>query len=105
MFSHYHVNVDKLTRLKYTAKTIPMYSDVLIMDQARYLYDFVPCMPPFEGSLGDAHQFILRICMDAIGKHAYSGYRDLFRGCALAGIGEEDFTSSEWPKREVVTTA
>jgi hypothetical protein len=101
----YHVNVGKVLRLKYTSRSTPMYTDVFVMDQARYLYDFVPCMPLLQEPLGDAHQFILRICMDAIARHAHYGYRELFRGCALAGIGEEDFDVPEWPERQSVASA
>ena len=70
-----------------------MLTDVFVFDQVRYLYDFVPSMSLFGPRLGDAHQFILRICMDAIGRHAYAACPELFRGSALASCGEAGFAS------------
>jgi len=98
----YHVNLGKLLRFHYTAKVTPMYTDVFILDQARYLYDFQSSMSLFKLNSSLANQLIIRICIDAIGRHGYCGYPDLFRGSALASINEAGFTIYDWPERKSI---
>jgi hypothetical protein len=47
----YHVNVEKLRRIEYTAKLTPMYTDVFVLDQCRYMYDLVPTIEFFRDGL------------------------------------------------------
>lgn len=95
----YHVNVRKLRRLSYRAKQTTMMSDVFILDQCRYLYDFVPTLPLFGPELPHGMQFVLRICMDLIRRHTDSSCWDLYRGAALASTGEAGFEIYRWPDR------
>jgi hypothetical protein len=98
----YHTNINSLLRLSYTAKTRPMYADVFVFDQARYLYDLVSPLSLFKPELSFGEQLVLRICMDAINRHSYYGYPKIFRGAALACIGEEGFGVFKWPARQNV---
>lgn len=97
----YHVNLQKLNRLKYIAKTTPMYSDVFVLDQCRYMYDLVPTLAMFGDGLPDALQLQLRICMNLIGLHTHEACRDLYLGSALAAMSE-GFNVHAWPDRELL---
>lgn len=97
----YHVNVQKLRRISYRAKQTAMMSDVFILDQCRYLYDMVPTLPLFGQELPNGLQFVLRICMDLIRRHTHNSCWDLYRGAALAAVGEEGFELHSWPERVV----
>jgi hypothetical protein len=44
----YHVNVQKLQRFAYKAKETVMFTDILVLDQARYMYDLLPTLPLFN---------------------------------------------------------
>jgi hypothetical protein len=99
----YHTNVAKLLRLTYTAKVTPMLTDVFVLDQCRYLYDLVPSPSLFGQELPFPVQMVLRICIDAIRRHAHSGIGDLFWGSGLASIGEDGFTVVNWPPRQEIT--
>jgi hypothetical protein len=95
----YHVNVLKLGRFSYSAKTTAMFSDVFVLDQCRYLYDLVPTLPLFGPELPFGLQLPIRVCMDLIGRHAYSSCWGVFRGAALAAMGEDGFSIHPWPER------
>jgi len=97
----YHVNLQKLKRLEYTAKATPMYTDVFVLDQCRYMYDLVPTLAMFQDGLPDALQLQLRICMNLVGLHTHEACRDLYRGSALAAMSE-GFNAHSWPARELL---
>lgn len=96
----YHVNLQKLRRLEYTAKATPMHTDVFVLDQCRYMYDLVPTLAMFKDRLPDALQLQLRICMSLIGLHTHVACRDLYLGSALAAWSE-GFNVYPWPDREL----
>jgi hypothetical protein len=98
----YHANIEKSLRLSYQAKTNQMFTDVFVFDQARYLYDLIPSVHLFGDQLPPSIQILSRVCMDGIRRHAHYGCPDLFRGCALAGIGENGYSVHIPPDRETV---
>jgi len=74
----YHVNMEKIKRIRYVAKHTPMYSDVLILDQARYFYDTVPNILEMKGGITLGSQIVARICMDLISRHTSFGSGSMF---------------------------
>ncbi|HEY1601484.1 MAG TPA: class I SAM-dependent methyltransferase [Pirellulales bacterium] len=98
----YHVNLQKLKRIEYTAKITPMYTDVFVLDQCRYMYDLVPTLAMFGDALPLTLQLQLRICMNLIRLHTHESCRDLYRGSALAGMEVEGFNIHGWPDRVVL---
>lgn len=94
----YHVNCRKQLRLKYTAKQTPMYTDVFVVDQARYFYDFVPALELIP-HLPSQMQLLLRVCMDSIGQHLSDTNVDLFRFAHLACWNEAGSDESDFRKR------
>jgi len=79
-----------------------MYTDVFVFDQARYFYDTAPTLPLFKNKLPFSKQLILRVCMDAIRRHAYCACPDIFYGSFLTSIGEGGFGVFAWPERQCV---
>jgi hypothetical protein len=79
-----------------------MFTDTFVLDQARYLYDLLPTLPFFEESFPVPEQLVLRVCMDAIRRHAHFGCADLFQGSDLAAAGEEGFTYWSPCRRESI---
>jgi hypothetical protein len=98
----YHVNLQKLRRIEYTAKKTPMYTDVFVLDQCRYMYDLVPTLALFGDGLPDTLQLQLRICMNLIRLHTHESCPGLYRGAALAGMENKGFNIHPWPDREVL---
>lgn len=98
----YHANVQKIERFAYKAKETVMFTDILVLDQTRYVYDLLPTLPLFDTDFNLPQQLVLRVCMDALHRHCHYGCKDLFWGCALASTGEEGFTFWLPPARESV---
>jgi len=98
----YHTNVQKLQRFAYKAKKTVMFTDIMVLDQARYMYDLIPTLPLFDTNFSLSQQLVLRACMDSLHRHCHYGCKDLFWGCALAGIGKDGFTFWLPPVRETV---
>ena len=98
----YHANVQKLQRFAYKAKETVMFTDIMVLDKARYMYDLLPTLPLFDTDFSLSQQLVLRVCMDSLHRHCHYGCKDLFWGCALAGMGEEGFTFWLPPARESV---
>lgn len=98
----YHANTHKLDRIAYKAKDTVMFTDLFVFDQARYLYDLLPTLPFFEETFSVPQQLVLRVCMDAIRRHAHFGCPDLFYMSDLAASGEEGFAYWQPPHRESI---
>lgn len=98
----YHTNMEKLKRIEYTAKQTPMYSDVFVLDQCRYMYDLIPTLAMFGDSLPPDRQLQIRICISLIGRHTFESCRDLYRGSALADMAVEGFNIIGWPNRDII---
>jgi hypothetical protein len=88
----YHANIQKVNRYAYKAKQTVMFTDVMVFDQARYVYDLIPTLPLFDLDFGLPQQLVLRSCVDALHRHCHYGCKDLFWGGALASAGEAGFS-------------
>lgn len=99
----YHVNLKASARYAYTARVMEMFTDIFVLDQARYLYDFVPSFPLIGTAFADPLQMVIRICIDGLNRHAYTACPSLFHGSALFGMGHGDFTMYDFAERTVLT--
>lgn len=85
----YFSNPRAALRLSYVAKKTRMYTDVMLLDQCRYYFDYLPTIDLFPRrfqSLG--YQLVLRTCLDRIGRHDFVSSSHPFRGAALIGFGD-----------------
>jgi len=77
------------SRIKYKAKQRTMYADCMVLDQCRYMYDWIPTEDLMSERWKDKEfQMVLRVFLDRIGWHDWGSTSHPFRGVALAGIGE-----------------
>ncbi|HGB9211656.1 TPA: class I SAM-dependent methyltransferase, partial [Salmonella enterica subsp. enterica serovar Enteritidis] len=79
----YHVNMEKTLRWKYKAKDTNMYMDMLVLDECRYLYDWMPSLDMFYSGMMDIErQFSFRFILDAVAKHRMVYNNEFFYGTA-----------------------
>ncbi|EJG0412290.1 hypothetical protein C4D16_RS17615 [Vibrio parahaemolyticus] len=98
----YHVNVEATKRWKYTAKDTPMYMDMLILDECRYLYDWMPTIDMMKHSLTDIErQLSFRFVLDAISKHRRYLSTEVFYGTACVGEKKGFEAKILEPRREI----
>ena len=82
--------MDKLFRLKYTAKTRQMFADVFIFDKCRYVYEQFPTVDCARFAIDEPkQQIVFRIVVDGLRKHL-GGIcsEDLFKFCNVASRNE-----------------
>lgn len=79
----YHVSLQKSLRLAYTAKSTEMFMDLTVMDQMRYMYEFLPSIPLLKQPIAIPIQIVIRTCMEAIWKNSYQISSDIFSASTL----------------------
>ncbi len=92
----YHPNISATKRWKYKAKDTNMYMDMIILDECRYLYDWMPSIDMIENSLDDTQrQLSFRFVLDAISKHRRYCNPEIFYGTACVGDSSPGF-EAKW---------
>jgi hypothetical protein len=88
----YHVNIEKTKRWTYMAKDTRMFMDMIILDECRYIYDWMPTIDMIEASMDSIdRQLCYRFALDALGKHRRWYNNEYFFGTAVIGQFEEGF--------------
>lgn len=80
----YHVNVETTRRWRYQAKETPMFMDMTILDECRYLYDWMPTTEMISaGFLNIERQLSYRFALDGVAKHRRWYNNEYFHGTAV----------------------
>ncbi|MFP4403323.1 MAG: class I SAM-dependent methyltransferase [Candidatus Woesearchaeota archaeon] len=88
----YHVNIEKTMRWTYTAKSTTMFMDMFVLDEARYLYDWMPTIDMFQKGINDIErQLSFRLVLDGISKHCRWYNNEFFSGTAIIDQFEDSF--------------
>ncbi|WP_345867832.1 hypothetical protein [Shewanella algae] len=94
----YHPNITATERWQYKAKETNMYMDMIVLDECRYIYDWMPSVDMIENSLDDIQrQLSFRFALDAISKHRRYTNPEIFFGTASVGDGSAGF-EAKWLK-------
>ena len=99
----YHANLKKHVRFKYKAegRATWMYSDVFVLDQARYFYGLMPTLSVVGEELEFGLQLALRVGMHLIRLHAMCGYEELFAAADFSSEVTGSIAETVLPHREV----
>lgn len=88
----YHTNILQSKRWTYKAKETQMYMDMFVMDECRYIYDFVPTADMILDTVNDIEQQLMyRFVLDALDKNLLYYNQEWFNGNAMVGINHEGF--------------
>lgn len=88
----YHVNVEMTRRWRYQAKDTPMFMDLTILDECRYLYDWMPTTEMVSAGFSDQErQLAYRFVLDAVSKHRRWYNTEYFHGTAIIDQYTEPF--------------
>jgi len=80
----YHVNVEMTRRWRYQAKETPMFMDMIILDECRYLYDWMPTIEMMSAGFSDIErQLAYRFALDGVSKHRRWYNPEYFFGTAV----------------------
>ena len=99
-----HYVTDAVRRWTYIAKATRMFLDVIVFDEARYIYDWMPLAELLEcGVLDDAQQLSYRFALDGLAKNRRWYNMELFHGSAVVDQSEKGFAAKYLRLREEVT--
>ncbi|MGZ2430447.1 hypothetical protein [Rhizobium redzepovicii] len=88
----YHFNVEMTRRWRYQAKDTPMFMDMAILDECRYLYDWMPTTEMVSAGFSDIErQLVYRFALDGVGKHRRWYNSEYFFGTAVIDQFTEPF--------------
>ena len=88
----YHVNVETTTRWTYKGKKTQMFLDMIILDECRYVYDWMPTIDMLENSIDNLErQLAYRFALDAVGKHRRWYNVEYFSGTAIVDQFKDTF--------------
>ncbi|GEA06578.1 hypothetical protein KUL42_13390 [Alteromonas sp. KUL42] len=99
----YHINVEKTERWVYQAKDTPMFMDMLLLDECRYLYDWMPTMDMFNNAVSDTErQLSYRFILDGVGKHRRWYNPEYFFGTAVVDQWTKNFEAKTLSSRKKI---
>ena len=99
----YHINVEKSLRWRYTAKDTPMYMDMFVLDECRYLYDWMPTMDMLSKGLDNIErQLSYRFALDGVSKHSYLYNTEYFFGTSVVDVHIANFEAKEFSARKLI---
>lgn len=88
----YHVNVERTQRWRYQAKDTPMFMDLTILDECRYLYDWMPTIEMVSQGFSDIErQLSYRFALDGVSKHRRWYNTEYFFGTAVMDQNTKPF--------------
>ncbi|MET4216949.1 hypothetical protein ABIB00_002146 [Bradyrhizobium sp. LB14.3] len=96
----YHVNVETTRRWRYQAKDTPMFLDMTIVDECRYLYDWMPTIEMVTAGFSDLErQLAYRFALDGVSKHRRWYNEEYFFGTAIIDQFTEPFEAKSFHPR------
>lgn len=85
----YYVNIEKTKRWKYKAKETLMFTDLLLMDQCRYIYEWFPTLGMLEQEVHNKQrQLVYRFALDGLAKNNRYFLEDSFHGVNIIGCNK-----------------
>lgn len=96
----YHFNVSASKRWRYCAKETPMFMDMAVFDQCRYVYDWMPTLDMFSHGMNDKErQLSYRFALDGIRKHAFHYNSEFLAGTHVVPVHSDRFSAKLLPDR------
>lgn len=99
----YQVNVKETKRWSYRAKDTSMFMDMTVLDECRYLYDWMPTADMFSEAFGNLErQLAYRFALDGIAKHRRWYNPEYFFGTAVVDQFTDGFKAKTLSPRVVL---
>lgn len=98
-----HYVCDKTKRYTYVAKEKRMFTDLIIFDECRYIYDWVPAIDQITRSFSNlSWQYVFRFAIDGLIKQRINYNNEFFYGGSVVPLKTEGFTDKTIAERERV---
>ncbi|MGF7145352.1 hypothetical protein HNQ56_003793 [Anaerotaenia torta] len=99
-----HSNEEKRHSYKYCAKSTDMFTDLVIYDECRYLYEWLPAIHQIENAMRNkSWQYIFRFALDGLVKQRINYNNEFFfQGSVISKDELESFKAKVRRKREII---
>lgn len=99
----FHTNTKAVKRYRYCAKKTNMYTDVTVLDECRYIYDWLPALHQIKSAFSNpSWQYIFRFALDGLIKSRYNYNNEFFYKGAVVPSSEEGFENITMKEREII---
>jgi hypothetical protein len=99
----YQVNIKETKRWRYQAKDTPMFMDMIVLDECRYLYDWMPTTDMFSEAFKNIErQLTYRFALDGVAKHRRWYNPEYFFGSAVVDQYTDGFAAHLLPPRTIL---
>ena len=95
-----HNAADKVTRLTYKAKETRMFTDLLLFDECRYIYDWIPAIHQIPKAFSNpSWQYTFRFGLDGLIKQRINYNNEFFFQGSVISKANSEFKAQTWKKR------
>lgn len=95
-----HYVTDKALRFTYVAKQTRMYTDLLLFDECRYIYDWLPAIDQIKTAFSNpSWQYTFRFALDGLIKQRLNYNNEFFFQGSVVSKNTEGFEAKTFPKR------
>ena len=80
-----------------------MYLDMFVLDECRYLYDWMPTMDMLSNGFNNVErQLSYRFALDGVSKHSFSYNTEYFFGTSVVDIHTANFEPKKFSTRDII---
>ena len=98
-----HYVADKSLRLSYTAKTKQMFTDLILFDECRYIYDWIPAIHQIVKAFSNkSWQYTFRFGLDGLVKQRINYNNEFFFQGSVISKVIPNFEAKHFPERLLV---
>lgn len=98
-----HYVSNKATRLSYVAKEKRMFTDLLLFDECRYIYDWIPAIHQIPKSFSNpSWQYTFRFGLDGLIKQRINYNNEFFFQGSVVSKSIPGFEAQNFPKRKKI---
>lgn len=95
-----HYAADKASRLTYVAKEKRMFTDLLLFDECRYIYDWIPAIHQIPKAFSNpSWQYTFRFGLDGLIKQRINYNNEFFFQGSVVSKTNSDFKAQTWADR------
>ena len=99
-----HYCSENIYRISYVAKKKKMFNDLILFDECRYIYDWLPAIHQIESAFSNlSWQYTFRFALDGLVKQRMGNNNEFFFQGSVVSKEVDGFRSQKIGKREIIS--